>query len=99
METRGTIYKELQCGNEYLEKIKKPHEEQIETHLRILYWEHMETRGTIYKELQCDNEYWRKLRNHMKNKLKHIGERHWEHVIESHVRCAGGGGAGLSPII
>jgi hypothetical protein len=30
----------------------------------------------------------------MNNKLKHIGERYWEHVIEPHVRWRVGGGGG-----
>jgi hypothetical protein len=59
--TRGTTLGDTtMCGvNNIGEKVKKPHEEQIETHLRISlgtchgtmcgggWWEHMEARGTI----------------------------------------------------
>jgi hypothetical protein len=59
--TRGTTLGDTTmcvCGKQYWKKLKKPHEEQIETHLRISLgtchgticgggWEHMETRGTI----------------------------------------------------
>jgi len=51
--------------------------------------------GEQHWELEISGkEYWRNSRNHMKHKLKHIGEHHREHVIEPCVRVRTHGNKG-----